>query len=138
MLDRFYPIVPDSAWLRTIVPFGVKTVQLRAKDMPPEQIAREIAGGLAICREYGCQLIVNDYWREAIDLGADYVHLGQEDLSDADLPAIRRPASVSEFRRTRMTNWISRLQRSRIMWRSDRSTKPHSRSCAMRRRASRG
>jgi thiamine-phosphate pyrophosphorylase len=90
MLDRFYPIVPDSAWLRTIVPLGVKTVQLRAKDMPPEQIAREIAEGLAICREHGCQLIVNDYWREAIDLGADYVHLGQEDLADADLPAIRK------------------------------------------------
>lgn len=90
MLDRFYPIVPDSAWLRTVVPLGVKTVQLRAKDMPPEQIAREIAEGLAICREHGCQLIVNDYWREAIDLGADYVHLGQEDLADADLPAIRK------------------------------------------------
>ncbi len=90
MLDRFYPIVPDSAWLRTIVPLGVKTVQLRAKDMPPEQIAREIAEGLAVCREHGCQLIVNDYWREAIDLGADYVHLGQEDLADADLPAIRK------------------------------------------------
>ncbi len=90
MLDRFYPIVPDSAWLRIIVPLGVKTVQLRAKDMPPEQIAREIAEGLAICREHGCQLIVNDYWREAIDLGADYIHLGQEDLADADLPAIRK------------------------------------------------
>jgi thiamine-phosphate pyrophosphorylase len=90
MLDRFYPIVPDSAWLRIIVPLGVKTVQLRAKGMPPEQIAREIAEGLAICREHGCQLIVNDYWREAIDLGADYIHLGQEDLADADLPAIRK------------------------------------------------
>lgn len=90
MLDRFYPIVPDSAWLRTIVPLGVKTVQLRAKDMPPEQLDREIAEGLRICRETGCQLIVNDYWREAIDLGADYVHLGQEDLADADLPAIRK------------------------------------------------
>jgi thiamine monophosphate synthase len=77
MLDRFYPIVPDCAWLRIIVPLGVKTVQLRAKDIPPEQLSREIAEGLAICREHGCQLIVNDYWREAIDLGADYIHLGQ-------------------------------------------------------------
>ena len=35
-----------------------------------------------------CQLVVNDYWREAIDLGADFVHLGQEDLAAADLRAI--------------------------------------------------
>ena len=53
-------------------------------------IVREIATELAICRAEGCQLIVNDYWREAIDLGAAFVHLGQEDLADADLAAIRR------------------------------------------------
>ena len=35
-------------------------------------------------------MVVNDYWRIAIDIGADWVHLGQEDLDDADLPAIRR------------------------------------------------
>jgi thiamine-phosphate pyrophosphorylase len=34
-------------------------------------------------------LIVNDYWREALSLGADYVHLGQEDLADADVPTIQ-------------------------------------------------
>ena len=37
----------------------------------------------------GAKLVVNDYWREAIDLGADFVHLGQEDLAEADLAAIR-------------------------------------------------
>ena len=36
-----------------------------------------------------CQLVVNDYWREAIDLGANFVHLGQQDLAAADLRAIR-------------------------------------------------
>ncbi len=30
-----------------------------------------------------------DYWREAIQEGADFIHLGQEDLADADLAAIR-------------------------------------------------
>ena len=42
-----------------------------------------------IARRHGCQLIVNDYWREAIDAGADYVHLGQEDLAAADVAAIK-------------------------------------------------
>jgi len=38
---------------------------------------------------HGAQLVVNDYWREAIDLGADFIHLGQEDLAAADVAAIR-------------------------------------------------
>jgi len=90
MLHRFYPIVPDAAWVQRIVPLGVKTVQLRVKNAPPENIRAEIARSLAICRAHGCQLVVNDYWREAIDLGAAFVHLGQEDLAEADLPAIRK------------------------------------------------
>ena len=36
-----------------------------------------------------CQLVINDYWREAIDLGANFVHLGQQDLAAANLGAIR-------------------------------------------------
>ena len=34
--------------------------------------------------------MVNDYWREAIDCGAGFVHLGQGDLDTADTQAIRR------------------------------------------------
>ncbi len=33
--------------------------------------------------------MVNDYWRAAIVAGAKHLHLGQEDLVDADLAAIR-------------------------------------------------
>jgi thiamine-phosphate pyrophosphorylase len=88
-LDLFYPIVPDVAWLKRLVPLGVRTIQLRLKDAPPERVRREISESLELCRQYRCQLIVNDYWREALDLGADYVHLGQEDLAAADLAAIR-------------------------------------------------
>jgi thiamine-phosphate pyrophosphorylase len=89
-LAVFYPLVPDLAWLERIVPLGVRTVQLRLKDAAPDVVRREISGALAVSRRHGCQLIVNDYWREAIDLGADYVHLGQEDLAAADLAAIKR------------------------------------------------
>jgi thiamine-phosphate pyrophosphorylase len=87
-LDVFYPIVPDAAWLKRLVPLGVRTVQLRVKDAPPDAIAREIAAGLDQCRRHGCQLIVNDYWRAALDAGADFVHLGQEDLAGADIAAL--------------------------------------------------
>ena len=89
LLDRFYPIVPDLAWMERLVPLGVRTVQLRLKDAGDAEVRRQIAGSLAICRRHGCDLIVNDYWREAIALGADFIHLGQEDLAEADVGAIK-------------------------------------------------
>jgi len=88
-LDLFYPIVPDLAWLQRLVPLGVKTIQLRLKDADRDTVRREIAGSMEVCARHGCQLIVNDYWREALELGAGYVHLGQEDLAVADVGAIK-------------------------------------------------
>ena len=88
-LDVFYPIVPDIGWMRRVVPLGIRTIQLRVKDVPVGEVERQIADSLTLTRRHGVQLIVNDYWREAIRLGADYVHLGQEDLAAADLAAIR-------------------------------------------------
>jgi thiamine-phosphate pyrophosphorylase len=89
-LDPFYPIVPDTAWLARLLPHGVKFVQLRFKGASGDVLRREIETAVALCADHGSQLVVNDYWREAIAAGADFVHLGQEDLAGADLDAIRR------------------------------------------------
>lgn len=89
-LDPFYLIVDRASWLPRLLPQGVKLVQLRAKDMDEAELRREIATARDVCARYGAQLIINDYWRLAIDLRCDFVHLGQEDLADADLDAIRR------------------------------------------------
>lgn len=88
--DVFYPIVPDLAWMQRLVPLGVRTVQLRLKNADDDEVRRQISASLALCRRHGCQLIVNDYWQAAIDLGAGYVHLGQEDLAGADIAALKR------------------------------------------------
>ena len=40
-------------------------------------------------RARDAKLVVNDYWRAAIVAGAKHLHLGQEDLADADLGEIR-------------------------------------------------
>lgn len=88
--DLFYPIVPDLDWMRRLVPLGVKTIQLRLKDAAPGEVRRQVRESLALCKRYGCQLIVNDYWQAAIEEGADYIHLGQEDLAAADISGIRR------------------------------------------------
>jgi thiamine-phosphate pyrophosphorylase len=90
VLDPFYLIVDSAAWIDRLLPHGVRLVQLRVKDAPPSVVRREIATAKRLCGAASAQLVVNDYWREAIDLGCDYVHLGQEDLDGADLAAIRR------------------------------------------------
>lgn len=89
-LPRFYPIFDSADWLRRALPLGVKLVQIRIKDQPPAQLMGELALCLELCREHGATLVVNDHWQAAIDLGCDFLHLGQEDLDTADLPAIRR------------------------------------------------
>ncbi|MEO3429554.1 thiamine phosphate synthase [Pelagibius sp. CAU 1746] len=89
-LDPFYPIFDSSDWLHWLLPCGVKLVQLRVKDRSEVETRREIRTAKGLCDAAGCQLVINDYWRLAIDEGCDFVHLGQEDLDSADLTAIRR------------------------------------------------
>lgn len=88
-LDPFYLIVDSAAWIERLVPIGVKLVQLRIKDRTEADIRNEIRSAKTVCATHDCQLIVNDYWRLAIDEGCDFVHLGQEDLAEADVGAIR-------------------------------------------------
>ena len=88
-LDPFYLIVENAAWIKRLVPLGVKLVQLRIKGQPADIIERDIRLSKAVCDAFECQLIINDYWQSALDMGCDFVHLGQEDLENADLPAIR-------------------------------------------------
>ena len=89
-LDRFYPIFDSPDWLERMLPLGVKLVQLRIKEAPEAELRHMIHRAQALCRAQGAVLVVNDHWRIAIDLGCDWVHLGQEDLDTADLAAIRR------------------------------------------------
>jgi thiamine-phosphate pyrophosphorylase len=89
-LDPFYPIVDSLDWLTRLLPCGARLVQLRIKDAGEAELRARIAAAKELCARAGVQLVVNDYWRLAIDLGCDFIHLGQEDLLTADLPAIHR------------------------------------------------
>jgi thiamine-phosphate pyrophosphorylase len=89
-LDPFYPIFDSADWLERMLPLGVKLVQLRVKDRPETEVARQIAQAKALCAAADCVLVVNDYWKLAIAEGCDFIHLGQEDLDEADLGAIRK------------------------------------------------
>lgn len=89
-LDPFYLIVGGAAPLERLVPQGVRLVQLRAKGLPPEALRAEAIRARACCARHGAQLVLNDHWELALDLGLDFVHLGQEDMDHADFAALRR------------------------------------------------
>jgi thiamine-phosphate pyrophosphorylase len=87
--DRFYPVVDSVAWVARLALLGAGTIQLRAKNLNHSEARRTVSDALEVIRGTPARLVVNDYWRAAIAAGAKHLHLGQEDLVDADLKAIR-------------------------------------------------
>jgi thiamine-phosphate pyrophosphorylase len=86
--DRFYPVVDSVAWVARLAKLGVGTIQLRAKALTHAQAVALIREALTAAGP--AKLVVNDYWQAALDAKAHHVHLGQEDLVDADIDAVRR------------------------------------------------
>jgi thiamine-phosphate pyrophosphorylase len=87
--DKFYPVVDSVAWVARLAALGVGTVQLRAKDLDDSKALQLVSDALAATSGTSTKVVVNDYWRAAIVAGARHLHLGQEDLAEADLKAIR-------------------------------------------------
>ena len=88
--DRFYPVVDSIDWVARLTRLGVGTIQLRAKNLNDAEALAIVREGLAVTRGTATKLVVNDYWRAAIEAQARHLHLGQEDLADADVAAIRK------------------------------------------------
>ena len=100
MLDPFYPVVDASGWVARLVPAGVGSMQLRIKDQPQAEVRRaECAPALsappARRAAHRQRLLAGGDRR-----GLRYVHLGQEDLVDADVKALRRAGIRSASART--------------------------------------
>ncbi|WP_405106954.1 thiamine phosphate synthase [Phaeobacter sp. BS52] len=89
-MERFYLIVGHVSQLELLVPHGVRLVQLRLKDLPEQELRRQIARARDFCAVHGAQLVVNDHWQAALDLNCGFVHLGQDDMDSADFAALRR------------------------------------------------
>lgn len=89
-LDPFYLIVDEPSWIERLLPLGLRLVQLRIKEQPEPALRAAIRAARGLCAAAGATLVINDHWQIAIEEGCDFVHLGQEDLAEADLPAIRR------------------------------------------------
>ncbi|WP_221798017.1 thiamine phosphate synthase [Oceanobacter mangrovi] len=89
-LDRplgMYGLVDNLDWLQQLLALGVDTLQWRVKQQGTDYRA-ETAAAIRLCEAAGVPLYINDDWQLALELNAWGVHLGQEDLATADLPAL--------------------------------------------------
>ncbi len=85
-----YPVVDDYKKLLPLYELGVSTAQLRIKDKCIAQIEDEIKKAIEVSNRFGARLFINDYWELAIEHKAYGIHLGQEDIQEADIDAIYR------------------------------------------------
>ena len=89
--SRLYLITgvrPDlAALLKAAVRGGVDLVQLREKQLPDGELLTALEEARAVTRRLGVPLVVNDRPDLAVLVGADFVHVGQDDLP---VEAVRR------------------------------------------------
>jgi thiamine-phosphate pyrophosphorylase len=84
-----YAVLPDASWVERMAKAGVPTVQLRFKSDDARAIEHEVRAAVEAVKGTDALLFINDHWEAAIEAGAYGVHLGQEDMVDADLIKIR-------------------------------------------------
>lgn len=69
-------------------------IQLREKGMDRETLRREALEIRAVCRRYGVPFLINDAAELAAEVGADGVHVGQQDMSPRQARAILGPDGI--------------------------------------------
>ena len=73
---------------------GVALLQYRHKHADPAQRREQAGALLALCRRYGCPLVINDFPELCLALGADGVHVGGTDASVAAVRAQVGPGAI--------------------------------------------
>ncbi|AFA41091.1 thiamin phosphate synthase (thiamin phosphate pyrophosphorylase) [Wigglesworthia glossinidia endosymbiont of Glossina morsitans morsitans (Yale colony)] len=79
-----YPIVDSIEWLIKILSTGIKIIQLRIKNMSEIKLDENIKKSVMLGKKYKAYIIINDYWELAIKHQAHGIHLGQEDMQNAN------------------------------------------------------
>jgi thiamine-phosphate pyrophosphorylase len=86
-LPRLYPItdtlisgLSHAEQVERLAAGGASLVQLREKSASPHEFYQAALGAVLVARRLGIQIIINDRVDIAIAVGADGVHLGQDDL----------------------------------------------------------
>lgn len=84
-----YPVVDSPEWIERLLKLGVKTIQLRIKDKEDPKLYDKIVKAVALASEYKARLFIDDHYELAIKAKAYGVHLGMEDLREADICKIK-------------------------------------------------
>ncbi len=79
---------------RLLAPGGVDVLQFRAKDRGPAEIASLARPIVPMAREAGIPFLINDFPDVAVEIGADGVHVGQDDLPVSEIRRIVGPEGI--------------------------------------------
>ena len=99
---RLYAVT-DRSWLGSQTLYeqveqalrgGATCVQLREKGLNPEAFLAEAKELKGLCARYGVPLIINDNVALAMEVDADGVHVGQEDMDARDVRGLIGPAKI--------------------------------------------
>lgn len=73
---------------RALAEGGIDILQLRAKKLPDDRIEKLARAMHSITRKHGVPFVINDHPEIAAAIGAEGVHVGQNDRSVADARAV--------------------------------------------------
>ena len=83
-----------AGFLPAVLRGGVDVVQLREKDLDDEIRISDATLMVPICRDFGVPFIMNDSPELAREVGADGVHVGQEDVSVSHCRELLGPEAI--------------------------------------------
>jgi thiamine-phosphate pyrophosphorylase len=103
-LPRLYPItdrrlsgLSHAEQVARLCEGGARVVQLREKHLCAREFYGEASEALRVARGRGAKLIINDRADVALALGADGVHLGQDDMPPEAARALLGEAAIVGF-----------------------------------------
>jgi thiamine-phosphate pyrophosphorylase len=104
LLSKLYPItdvrvsgLSHAEQVARLSAGGATLVQLREKQLSPREFYLEAQEALRVARERGVRLLINDRVDIALALGADGVHLGQDDLGPLAARRLLGPTAIIGF-----------------------------------------
>ncbi|HYY94739.1 MAG TPA: thiamine phosphate synthase [Pyrinomonadaceae bacterium] len=103
-LPKLYPItdcrlsgLSHAEQVARLCEGGARVVQLREKHLSPREFFHEAEAALKVARACGAKLIVNDRADIALAVGADGVHLGQDDVPPEAARALLGDGAIIGF-----------------------------------------
>jgi thiamine-phosphate pyrophosphorylase len=103
-LPKLYPItdrrlsaLSHAEQVACLCEGGARLVQLREKHLSPREFYREAEDALRVARGRGVKFIINDRADIALAVGADGVHLGQDDMPPEAARALLGAGAIIGF-----------------------------------------